>query len=357
MKKRVVFTGGGTGGHVYPALAVIEEIDTSELEILWLGSSKGMERKIIDNTDIPFYSIPSGKLRRYFSILNFIDIFKIIGGFFSSIYILLKLKPALLFSKGGFVTVPPVAAASLLGIPVFTHDSDITPGLATKINSISADRVLVSSDLSKKYFSGKMQNKIFVSGNPVRKGLSKGNASNLNSEISIKENSPVLLIMGGSLGAEQINKLVFDNLEQITEKYFVIHQTGAKNFKPITHNNYYSVPYFNDELADIFSISTLVISRAGASAVWEFAAVGLPSILIPLESGSRGEQVKNAEDFQERGCSVILRGDISSETFIDTIENIIDNKETLNQMKEAARSVGQMNSASLISEMIKEVTK
>jgi len=355
MKKRIVFTGGGTGGHVYPALAVIDKLESSAAEILWLGSGKGMEKKIVDQRKIPFYSIPCGKMRRYFSLLNFIDIFKIIGGFFCSLFIFIKLKPDLIFSKGGFVTVPPVAAACLLRIPVFTHDSDIGPGLATKINALWADRILVSSEESRNYFSRSKQERIFVTGNPVREELLRGDSEKGRRMLGIKEDIPVILIMGGSLGAEQINNLILSNLGKLTEKYFIIHQTGEKNFKNLKQNNYYSVPYFNDELSDIFKIATLVISRSGASAVWEFAAAGLPSIYIPLESGSRGEQVKNAEVFQHLGSASVLRGDISSETFVDAIEKILDNKDNLKKMTEAAGEISNLESSSVISDMIKEV--
>jgi UDP-N-acetylglucosamine--N-acetylmuramyl-(pentapeptide) pyrophosphoryl-undecaprenol N-acetylglucosamine transferase len=356
MKKRILFTGGGTGGHVYPALAVIEKLQNEEFEIIWLGSKAGMEKDILESTGIPFYSIPCGKLRRYFSFLNFIDLFKIGAGFFSSLFLLLKLKPDLVFSKGGFVTVPPVAAASLLRIPVFTHDSDIGPGLATRINAVSANKILVCSEKSRSYFSDKKQEKVVVTGNPVRSDISKGDAETGRELLHIPKDIPVLLVMGGSLGAEQLNQLVWNNLDSLTSKYFIIHQTGGKNFRDTSHENYVSVPYFKDELPHVLAVSDLVLSRSGASAVWEFAAVALPSVLIPLESGSRGEQVKNAEVFEQYGCSVVLRGDISSETFIDTIENILDNEEILLKMKRAAEKIGQIESASIISGMIKEVT-
>jgi len=355
MKKKVLFTGGGTGGHVYPALAIIEKLNRDEVDIIWLGSSKGMEKKIVDAVGIPFYSIPCGKMRRYFSWQNFTDVFKIIGGFFVSLYYLMKLKPSLVFSKGGFVTVPPVAAASLLKIPVFTHDSDIGPGLATRINAISADRILVSSEKSRNYFSDKKNKKVYVTGNPVRGDISRGDSEKGRGIINLKKDKPVILIMGGSLGAEQLNTLVYDNMEFLCNKYFVIHQTGEGNYTKKVLPGYYSVPYFDDELPHILAICDLVISRAGASAVWEFASVELPSILIPLESGSRGEQVKNAEVFQEHGCSIVLRGDISSETFMDSIENIMDNKDKLSKMKEAAAQIAKMDSALIIKDMIEEV--
>lgn len=357
MKKRIIFTGGGTGGHVYPALAVIGKIRNDDMEILWMGSSQGMEKKILDRTDIPFYSIPCGKLRRYFSFRNLTDLFRIAAGFFRSLYLLGKLKPQLLFSKGGFVSVPPVMAASFLKIPVFTHDSDVCPGLATKINSRFADKILLSSEESRKFFPARYQNRISVTGNPVRDDLSKGNPETGRAITGFSGERPVLLVMGGSLGAEQINNLVYNDLDKLAEKYDIIHQTGEKNYREITKPGYFGVPYFNDELAHIFTISDLVISRSGASAVWEFAAAGLPSVLIPLEEGSRGEQVRNAEVFAARGCSEILKGDISPETFLDTIENIMDNKEKIEKMKQAARETGSLNGAVLIADLIKGVFK
>lgn len=355
MNKRIVFTGGGTGGHVYPALAVIDKLDLSEIDVLWMGSGRGMEKNIVSQRDIPFYSIPCGKLRRYFSFNNFIDIFKIMGGFFCSLFFLIKFKPVLVFSKGGFVSVPPVAAASLLGIPVFTHDSDIGPGLATKINALWANRILVSSEESKKYFLGSRTNRVYVTGNPIREELLAGDAKRGRESLNISKEIQIILVMGGSLGAQQINSLLMDNLDKLSEKYFIIHQTGKKNYKTIKNKNYYAAPYFNDELADFLAMADLVVSRAGASAVWEFAAVRLPSILIPLESGSRGEQVENAATFQNLGCSVVLCGEISSETFVEAIEKILDNKDTLKQMSDAAGNISGIDSSNLISKMIKEV--
>lgn len=355
MKKRILFTGGGTGGHVYPALAVIDKLKNENIDIIWLGSSRGMEKRIIDKAGIPFYSIPCGKLRRYFSFRNFTDTFKIIGGFFSSLVLLIRLKPVLIFSKGGFVTVPPVLAAFFLRIPVYTHDSDIGPGLATRINSYTARRILVSSEKSQKYFPSSLKDKIHVTGNPVRADLIGGSSSRGREIIGSDTNKPVLLVMGGSLGAEQLNNLVLENLDHLTKKYFIVHQTGEMNYRSTQHKNYFSVPYFNDELSHILASADLVVSRAGASAVWEFAAVALPSLLIPLESGSRGEQVKNAEVFSDIGTSIVLRGNISSKTFIDSIENILDNKEVLTKMNEAAGRISLIDSASVISDMIREV--
>ncbi|MBN2657057.1 MAG: undecaprenyldiphospho-muramoylpentapeptide beta-N-acetylglucosaminyltransferase [Spirochaetales bacterium] len=357
MKKRILFTGGGTGGHVYPALAVIERMNTDEWEISWLGSSGGMEKAILEKTEIPYFGIPSGKLRRYFSLRNFTDLFRISAGCISSVLLLKKLKPQILFSKGGFVSVPPVLAASLMKIPVFTHDSDIVPGLATRINARFADKILVSSRESMKHFSPRYRDKIVVTGNPVRQSLFSGDREIAQQLTGAAEGKPVILIMGGSLGARQLNDLVYENLEKLTEKYFVIHQTGAKNFKSLTGENYYGVPYFNDELAHIFALSDLVISRAGAGALWEFAAAGLPSLLIPLESGSRGEQVRNGEVFVDKGCSLMLRGEIDGETFLDSIADIVDNKEKLADMKKAAAEAGKLDGAATISAMIEEVVR
>lgn len=355
MKKCVVFTGGGTGGHVYPALAVVDYLKNENISICWMGSSKGMEKRIIDRTEIPFYNIPSGKLRRYFSFRNFTDLFRIAAALIRSLYLLRKLRPVMVFSKGGFVSVPPVIAAFLLKIPVYTHDSDICPGLATRINSRFADRILLSSEESRKYFSPSRQEKIRITGNPVREAMRKGSREEGRKIAGLKGDLSVILIMGGSSGAEQINNLVYDVLDRLTERYFVIHQSGEKNYRELEIENYLGVPYFNEELSHILAAADLVISRSGASALWEFSAAGLPSLLIPLESGSRGEQVINAEAFRDAGCSEILRGDISPETFLDSIENIMDNEKKLSEMKQAALQLGKTDGADLISRMIKGV--
>ncbi len=329
----VAFTGGGTGGHIYPGLAVADSLRQKfisggkSVKIIWIGSLGKMDRSIVLNSTCAdgspsadkFYGIPSGKMRRYFSFKNFIDIFKILFGFIAAFFILLVKRPAFLFSKGGFVSVPPCLAAKLLGIKVYTHECDFTPGLATRINSRFASRVLVSYEETRDFFASGYSDKFIVTGNPVRPvfyetdpqiGLDFAGIKK-----SSKRNKPILLAMGGSLGAAQINEMVLKNLEWLCENFVVIHQTGQKNmrfspdyFSDTVKENYHPFPFIYREMPHVLSCADIVLSRAGANSIWECAVLSKPMILVPLEgSGTRGDQVENAEYFERRGAAVVLK--------------------------------------------------
>jgi len=336
MKRKVFFTGGGTGGHVFPALAIIDELDKSVYDIAWIGSKKGMEYKIITDAGIKFYSIPSGKLRRYFSILNLLDIFKIIAGFFASFILLAKQRPELVFSKGGYVTVPPIIAAKILNIKSITHESDMTPGLATRINSRFVNKILLPYENTRKYFKDSMKEKIIVTGNPVRKDFFYADNTIGKEIMGFNNSKPVLLILGGSLGAQEINDLISESLDLLLEEFNIYHQMGEANFKESEKDNYKTVPFIKRDIAHLIAASDIVISRSGASAVWEFASVGVPSILIPLIAGSRGDQLFNANYAVEKNISLILKGnDVNISNLLELI-NLIKLKrgEMINSMNE-----------------------
>lgn len=379
-KSVVAFTGGGTGGHIYPGLAVADLLRKKfagreeRLRIVWLGSRGKMDRKIVQNARSSFgenesdsadensanlidafYGIPSGKLRRYFSVKNFFDIFKIGFGFFSAFFILLKERPAFLFSKGGFVSVPPCLAARILGIKVYTHECDFTPGLATKINSRFAHEIFLSYEETKKYFSPAAQKKLVVTGNPVREVFYNANPEigrkfifnyaneNLEkenlSESRGKENSanlenekPILLVTGGSLGAAQINSLVRENLEWLCENFVLVHQTGQNCDAEISQgasiavkNNYHPFAFIYEEMPHVFVAADAVFSRSGANSIWEAAVLAKPMILLPLEGeGTRGDQVDNAEFFSRQGAAIVIRkADTSSQKLRDALSLVL----------------------------------
>ncbi|MDC7220096.1 MAG: UDP-N-acetylglucosamine--N-acetylmuramyl-(pentapeptide) pyrophosphoryl-undecaprenol N-acetylglucosamine transferase [Spirochaetales bacterium] len=328
----IAFTGGGTGGHVYPAKPLIDLIkkETPQKNIYWIGSAGGMEEDILKDWNIPYRGISSGKLRRYFDLKNFTDLFRIIAGFFQARRTLRKERPEFLFSKGGFVSVPPVLAAKTLGIPVYTHESDVTPGLATRINSRFVNKIFLPYEASLKYNSPKFRDKCVVSGNPVRDSFFAGEATKGRAFVGAPESMPILLVMGGSLGAEQLNKLVEENLEELTSFCFVIHQTGSKNFVPLERDNYYRAPYFKEELSHILTAATASLSRAGAAAIWELAASRTPMLLLPLISGSRGDQVYNARVFEEAGAARILdeKTDLDGDSFISAVKAVLQENNT-----------------------------
>lgn len=330
----VAFTGGGTGGHIFPGLAVADELkniaknNNKEIRIIWLGSSKGMDKSIVEkavdkdgnkSADL-FYGIPSGKLRRYFSFKNFTDLFRIFAGFIKSFFILIKIKPAVLFSKGGFVSVPPCLAARLLKIPVFTHECDFTLGLANKINFKSAKTMFLSYEETKKSLSQAEEKRVIVTGNPIRPIFYNTNKDNGLKFLDIsKDNTKaILLVLGGSSGAKQINKLVFDNIEWLCQNFIVVHQTGLLNaddnivsqLKEKYKENYKAFNFIYQEMPDVLSSSTVVLSRAGANSIWEAAVLLKPMLLIPLcGSGTRGDQVDNARFFEEKNAAKALIGE------------------------------------------------
>ena len=336
-----VFAGGGTGGHIYPGLAVADELRAlasesgKEINIVWLGNSSGMDKNLVEKSGSvdSFIGIPSGKLRRYFSFKNFVDFFKIFAGALKSFFVLLKLRPAVLFSKGGFVSVPPCFAASILKIPVFTHECDFTPGLATRLNSRFATNILVSYEETKTYFSKEKREKIIVTGNPVRPAFYSPNPEAgrqfLFSERSdYNPDKPLLFVLGGSLGAHQINELVAKNLDWLTERFNVVHQCGAKDADsmPQNHEGYFLHPFIYSQMCDVISCADVILSRAGANSIWECSVLGKPMVLIPLcGSGTRGDQVDNAHYFEEKGAAIVLLGEYAEEAYLKSaLEKMLD---------------------------------
>ena len=334
---RIIFSGGGTGGHIYPGLAVADELKAAahlnkkEIKIGWIGCSKGMDKKIVENAFGPdgnptadrFYGIPSGKLRRYFSLKNFSDLFRILAGFFAAFHILRREKPALLFSKGGFVSVPPCLAAHLLHIPVYTHECDFTLGLANRLNFKSADCMFVSYEETKNKLSAADQKRVIVTGNPVRPVFFNTNPKNGLEFLRIKESEsangskPILLVLGGSSGARQINELVYQNIDFLCSNFTVVHQTGLVNAdddksKELVEKygqSYKPYNFIYKEMPDVVSASDIILSRAGANSIWEAAVLLKPMVLIPLcGSGTRGDQVDNAKFFESRGAAKVLLG-------------------------------------------------
>ena len=328
----VFFTGGGTGGHIYPGLAVADELkilansNNKNVQIYWIGCSKGMDKKIVETaigsdgnaTADNFFGIPSGKLRRYFSLKNFSDLFRIAGGFFAAFHILKKYKPAVLFSKGGFVSVPPCLAAHILHIPVYTHECDFTLGLANRINFKSADYMFVSYDETRIKLTKEDQKRVIVTGNPIRPVFYKTNRENGLAFLNIKKtDKPILLVLGGSSGAKQINQLVYENIDFLCENFIVVHQTGLVNAdddKSLELANKYEDSYrpYNfiySQMPDVLSAADIILSRAGANSIWEAAVLFKPMVLVPLcGSGTRGDQVDNAIYFKQRGAAEVLLG-------------------------------------------------
>ena len=345
----IAFTGGGTGGHIFPGLAIvafIKKISIAKgvsLRLIWIGSNKGMDRSIVERAGMEFFGIPSGKLRRYFSVQNITDIFKVLAGFFAALRVLKREKPALLFSKGGFVSVPPCAASALLKIPVFAHESDFSPGLATRINSRFAEKIFIPYKESARLYRdrrgrGGAEEKIYVSGNPIREEFAGADPKKGRAFLGLGEDERILLVLGGSLGSRELNDLVRLTLPELTRYYTVVHQSGGGE-KADPNNGverYLCYPFFREELPHIIAAAELVLCRSGASTIWECKSLNKPMILVPLRgSGTRGDQVENARLFEEAGAAVCLSGGHSSEDLSGLVASLAGDGNRRKAMGEA----------------------
>jgi len=339
----IAFTGGGTGGHIYPGLAVASYLKKIiPHRIFWIGSGNGMDRAVVESAGIEFFGIPSGKLRRYFSLRNFLDVFKIAAGFFAARKILKRERASFLFSKGGFVSVPPCAAASSMKIPVFTHESDYSPGIATRLNTRFAEKVFIPYKESAVFFTGKAANKIRVSGNPVRAEFAVADPAKGRAFLGLEDSERILLVLGGSLGSREINDLVKICLKRLTDFFTVVHQTGDNNIEDALKENerYKPYAYFREEIPHVIAAADLVLCRSGAGTIWECKYLKKPMVLIPFRgSGTRGDQVENARLFEEAGAAVCFLPDnsesVSAGKLAELIASLAQNPERLKSMAEA----------------------
>jgi UDP-N-acetylglucosamine--N-acetylmuramyl-(pentapeptide) pyrophosphoryl-undecaprenol N-acetylglucosamine transferase len=350
--KRIVLTGGGTAGHVTPCIALLPELKKEGYDIHYIGSYNGIERKLIEEYNIPYYGISSGKLRRYFDPKNFSDPFKVMKGYFEARKILKKLKPDVVFSKGGFVSVPVVLAAKKYSIPVIIHESDITPGLANKIAIPAARKVCANFPETLKYLPAE---KAVLTGTPIRKELFSGNKIKGLDFCGFTANKPVILIIGGSTGSKIINDVVRGMLPTLLRDYQIVHLCGKGNLDDKLNGleGYVQYEYIKKELSDLFAAADLVISRAGANSICELLALRKPHILIPLsQRSSRGDQILNAESFEKQGYSYLLKEEaLSVSSLLQAIEDVMGNK---NAYIEAMTHSELNNSIGTIIKLIKE---
>ena len=349
--KRIVLTGGGTAGHVTPLIALLPALNKEKYDIHYIGSYEGIERKLIEEYHIPYYGISSGKLRRYLDPKNFTDPFRVIKGYYEARKILKNLKPDIVFSKGGFVTVPVVLAARNCRIPVIIHESDITVGLANRI-AIPAAKVCVN-------FPEAMKNlppeKAVLTGTPIRSELFSGNKIKGLDFCGFTANKPVLMIIGGSTGSKTINEVVRGLLPTLLRSFQVIHLCGRGNTdsKLTDTKGYVQFEYIKDELSDLFAASDIVISRAGANTICEILALRIPNILIPLGlNASRGDQILNAESFENQGYSYLLKEEeLSVSSLLEAIETVMQNRQ---KYIETMNKSPLNNSIDIIMKLIKE---
>ena len=353
--KHIVFTGGGTAGHVTPNIALFPSVKEAGYEISYIGSYDGIEKELITKQGVAYYGISSGKLRRYFDPKNFSDPFKVIKGYFQAKKILKKINPDIVFSKGGFVSVPVVLAAKKRKIPCIIHESDITPGLANRLAIPFATRVCANFPETINYLP---KDKALLTGSPIRAELFSGNKIKGLDFCGFTANKPVLLVIGGSTGAAAVNNAVRNLLPTLLQQFQIIHLCGkGKTDETFAgREGYVQYEYIDKELKDLFAAADIIVSRAGANAICELLALRKPNILIPLSaSASRGDQILNAESFERQGFSYVLKEeDVTNETLLRAVNEVYRDRERyINAMSES-----KLNHAiETISEMIVTLSK
>lgn len=328
MLKNIIFTGGGSGGHVVPALTLINSLDKTQYNIHYIGGRDSIEKELTANLGIAYHGIYNGKLRRYFSWDNFTDLIKIKIGIWQALFIMLRFRASdtLLFSTGGFVSIPAVIAAWLTGKKIFIHEQTSRVGLANKIASYFATKIFVSFEDSKKFFPA---NKTFVSGYPLRDACFTKEINNVVLEgICLNEiKKPILFITGGGNGAALLNELIKKNLATLTQKFFIIHQVGKsfiKEYGSLQNESYLTLPFLGEEMIDIYKLARIVISRAGAGTVCELIALAKPTLFVPLKIAQKNEQFHNAMEAKRRiRAQVLTEDELPLRNFVDVIDELL----------------------------------
>lgn len=328
-KKVIIFTGGGSGGHVIPGITLIKDIQKKypDYAIKYIGGRKGIEKKLIKEIKIPYISIFTGKLRRYFSWENFLDIFKLSLGLLQGLFYLVRFskKNCLIFSTGGFVSVPVVVAGFLTGKTIFIHEQTSRVGLANRISSFFAKRIFITFESSKSYFK---KEKVVFSGYPLRdecfeEGIKQDEICGIKLS-SIKK--PILFATGGGNGSLLVNNLILKNKEILEKKFFIFHQVGKDfkaEFETLNSPNYQSFDFLNEGMVDLFKASTIVVSRAGAGTVSELMALGKPSLFIPLKIAQKNEQLFNADEARKKLGSIVIEEDeLSDDLFLSGVKRL-----------------------------------
>ena len=328
MSKKIILTGGGTAGHVTPNMALIPELKAKGYEISYIGSHNGIEKKLIADFNIPYYSISTGKFRRYFDPKNFTDPFRVCKGFMEARKLIKKIQPDVVFSKGGFVSVPVIKAAASLGVPCILHESDMTPGLANKLSFSSAKTICCNFPETLEMLP---VDKARLTGTPIRKELMQGSKEAGKKFCGFTDDKPVIMVTGGSLGAQSINETIRFALPRLLPHFNIVHLCGKEkmdNLK-LQVEGYKQFEYVKNEMKDLFAMADVVVSRAGANAICELAALNKPNILIPLSAkSSRGDQIINAKSFEQQGFSVVIDNEeLDEDILVESIFDVYENRE------------------------------
>ncbi len=353
--KRIILTGGGTAGHVTPNIALLPRLRELDYDIQYIGSYNGMEKDLIEQEGVPYHGIATGKLRRYFSLQNFTDPFRVIKGFGEARSLVKSLQPDIIFSKGGFVSVPVVLAGASLKVPVIIHESDMTPGLANRISFRGATKICCNFPETMEKLP---KDKAVLTGQPIRQELLTGDKNKALEFTHLSPDKPTIMVTGGSLGAVAVNEAVRAILPDLLKKYQVVHLCGkGKVDEPLNGlDGYVQYEYISDEMKDLFALADVVISRAGANAICELLALHKPNLLIPLSANaSRGDQILNARSFEKQGYSVVLEEEeITNEVLLNAINNLYENRESYIKTMENSPQKDAINT---IIDLIQEVEK
>ena len=350
--KRIILTGGGTAGHVTPNIALIPRLKELGYDIQYIGSYNGIEKELIEPFGVPYHGISSGKLRRYFSVQNFTDPFRVIKGFGEARKLIKDLKPDVIFSKGGFVSVPVVLAGKQRKVPVIIHESDMTPGLANKIAIPSAVKVCCNFPET---LDALPKEKAVLTGSPIRQELLSGNKIAAMDFCGFTADKPVILVIGGSLGSVIVNNAVRKSLPELLNDFQIIHLCGkGKTDESLNGTKgYCQYEYIKNELRDMFALADIVISRAGANAICELLALRKPNLLIPLSAkASRGDQILNARSFERQGFSMVLEEEeLTEKSLVSAVHELYENRGTF---IDAMRNSDQQDSIDTIISLIEE---
>ena len=353
--KKIIRTSGGDGGHVTPNIALFDSLQKDGYEIHYIGSYEGIEKGLIEDKKIPYYGISSGKFRRYRSWKNLTDPFRVLHGFFQARRLLGRIRPNVVFSKGGFVSVPVVMAAKTRHIPVIIHESDLTPGLANKLAMPSATKVCCNFPETLPYLP---KEKAVLTGSPIRQELLHGNKQAAKDFCGFTGDLPILMVMGGSIGSVYINNAIRGCIDTLLTKYQIIHLCGKGNIDESLKDKkgYAQFEYISENLPDLFAAADLVVARAGANSICELLALHKPNILIPLSrNASRGDQILNANSFAKQGFSAVLEEEeVTSEKLMATIDNVMAHR---SKYIDAMKNSGQMNAIETIMGLIEEVSR
>lgn len=351
--KKILLTGGGTAGHVTPNIALLPDLKAAGYDIRYIGSYEGMEKKLIEAQGIHYDGIATGKFRRYLSAKNLSDPFRVIKGFTQAKKLIRQYKPDVVFSKGGFVAVPVVLAAGRYHIPVIIHESDMTPGLANKICMRTATKICCNFPETVKLLPA---DKAVLTGTPIRRELLTGSRAAGFAFTGLSDDKPILLMMGGSTGSRAVNAGLRSALPKLLKEFHVIHLCGKGNLdSTLAQPGYVQYEYISDELKDLFAISDIVLSRAGANAICELLALKKPNILVPLPAAvSRGDQILNANSFKKQGFSYLLEEEkLTADSLMEAIHEVYANRDAY---KKAMASSGQTNGVDIVIKLIKELS-